>query len=383
MKAFFAIITIVLALANPARAGESSYVVIGAFAIRGNAVRCTEKAQAKQYKAEFDINPTKKLFYVFIMKTEDLASALAEATRLRKETPYTDAWVFLGNLGEGGGGVDLVMETPKETEVQQPVVEQPVAEDPKPPAEEPAAELPKNDVALDPKANAKDFYFKVMKEDGSAVDGAEITVVEPRSQRKEYALKSNENVVVKAVNQSGMMRLECDLAGYRKISQMMNFKFPDSIQGVFIENNLITVPFYMVRLKKGDNAILYNVFFYKDAAIMRPESKADLDGLLAMMNENPRYKIKIHGHTNGSSSGPILEAGAGNLFSITGATEGKGSAKKLSEKRANVIRDYLVQNGVDVGRMTVKAWGGKKPIYDKRHAQASANVRVEVEVLED
>jgi outer membrane protein OmpA-like peptidoglycan-associated protein len=209
-------------------------------------------------------------------------------------------------------------------------------------------------------------------------------VVEPKSQRKEMVLKGNENVTVRAINQSGIMRLECDLVGYRKIVQVMNFKYPDSLEGVTIDNNRITVPFFLVRLKKGDHSILYNVFFYKDAAIMRPESKLDLDGLLAMMNENPNYKIRIHGHTNGGASGPILESGeSGNIFSMTGAKEGSGSAKKLSEKRANVIRDYLVQNGVDPGRMAVKAWGGKKPIYDKHHTQAQANVRVEVEVIEE
>jgi outer membrane protein OmpA-like peptidoglycan-associated protein len=117
---------------------------------------------------------------------------------------------------------------------------------------------------------------------------------------------------------------------------------------------------------------------------MRPESKFELDGLLAMMNENPRYQIRIHGHTNGNAAGRVLEVGeSGNFFSLGGAKEGSGSAKKLSEKRGNVIREYLIKNGVDPQRMAVKAWGGKKPIYDKHHTQASANVRVEVEVIEE
>jgi outer membrane protein OmpA-like peptidoglycan-associated protein len=375
LKALFTIATIVLALSNPVHARDLNYVVIGAFSIRDNAARLTERAQSNELKAEFDINPAKKLYYVFILKTENLATALAEATRLQKETPYTDAWVFMGSLGENGGGVDLVV--PDATHPEQVIV----TEEPK--VEEPKVEEPKTDVALDPKAMTKDFYFSVMKADGSKLDGAEITVVEPKSQRKEYVHKGNENVTMRAINQSGSIRLECDLVGYRKVIQAMNFKMPDSTDGVTIDNNRIVVPFYLVRLQKGDHSVLYNVFFYKDAAIMRPESKVDLDGLLTMMTENPAYKIKIHGHTNGNASGPILEAGeSGSPFSLSGAKEGSGSAKKLSEKRANVIRDWLVQNGVDPARMSVKAWGGKKPIYDKHHTQASANVRVEVEVIE-
>jgi outer membrane protein OmpA-like peptidoglycan-associated protein len=327
--------------------------------LRDNAARFAETA-----RAQLDVNPAKELYYVYTLKTDDHVKALAEATRLQKETSYTDAWVFVGVLSG-----DFV----PEVSLPEPVIK-----------EEPKVEPPKTDVALDPKVMTKDFYFNVMKDDGSKLDGAEITVVEPKSQRKEFVHKGNENITMRAINQSGMIRLECDLVGYRKIVQMVNFKAPDSTEGVTIENNRIVVPFYLVRLKKGDLSILYNVIFYKDAAIMRPESKFELDGLLTMMNENSKYKIRIHGHTNGGASGPVLEAGeSGNLFSLSGAKEGMGSAKKLSEKRANVIRDYLVQNGVDPARMIVKAWGGKKPIYDKHHTQASANVRVEVEVLEE
>ncbi len=77
---------------------------------------------------------------------------------------------------------------------------------------------------------------------------------------------------------------------------------------------------------------------------MRSESKFDLDGILTMMNENPTYKIRIHGHTNGGASGPILEVGeSGNYFALAGAKEGYGSAKKLSQSRADAIKNYLAK----------------------------------------
>jgi outer membrane protein OmpA-like peptidoglycan-associated protein len=382
LKAFFTIVTIVLALTNPVLARDSNYVVIGAFSIRNNAVRLAEKANA-----ELDINPARQLFYVFILKTDDRAKAFAEVTRLQTETAYTDAWVYSGTLGEHGSGEDLsidpVVETPAPAAEVPTIVAETSPIEPASSEEQPQAkEEPKTDIALDPKAQSKDFYFNVMSADGAKLDGAEITIVEPKSQRKEYVMKGNENITMRAINQSGDMRLECDLVGYRKVIQTFNFKVPDSLDGLTVDNNRIIVPFYLVRLQKGDHSVLYNVFFYKDAAIMRPESRPELDGLLAMMNENLGYKIKIHGHTNGNAAGRILEAGESGPFSLSGAGEGRGSAKKLSEKRAGVIRDYLVKNGIDPARMTVKAWGGKKPIYDKNHTQASANVRVEVEVIE-
>lgn len=343
----------------------SNYVVIGAFSKKDNADKL-----ALREKAEIDLNPIKQLYYVFVLKTEDHEIAVAEARRLQTETVYKDAWVFVGRLGEGGKGEDVLVEP-------EPVVTEP-----------PKEIVPETAPAVSPPATnteyQKQFYFPVFFESGTKANGAEITIIEPKSQRKEYVVEGNKEVTIKAINQTGDIRLECDLVGYRKIIQNLNFKDPTALDGVTVENNRIVVPFTLVRLRKGDYTILYNVFFYKDAAIMRPESKFDLDGLLAMMNENPKYKIRIHGHTNGNAAGKIMEVGeAGDFFSINGAKDGAGSARKLSLKRAEAIKNYLIKQGIDPNRMLTKAWGGKKPIYDKMHTQASANVRVEVEVLEE
>ena len=129
---------------------------------------------------------------------------------------------------------------------------------------------------------------------------------------------------------------------------------------------------------------MYNVFFYIDAAVMKPDSKFEVDKLLEMLKENPNYKIKIHGHTNGNSHGKIIRMGESkNFFALIDTEEGFGSAKQLSEERANTIRDFLVANGVEESRMIVKAWGGKRPIHDKHSQRAHENVRVEVEILQD
>jgi outer membrane protein OmpA-like peptidoglycan-associated protein len=103
-----------------------------------------------------------------------------------------------------------------------------------------------------------------------------------------------------------------------------------------------------------------------------------------MLKENPKYKIKIHGHTNGGAPGKIISMGdSKNYFSLTNTKEGFGSAKKLSEERSTVIRDYLVSEGIESKRTIVKAWGGKRPIHDKHSNRANENVRVEIEILED
>jgi len=136
-------------------------------------------------------------------------------------------------------------------------------------------------------------------------------------------------------------------------------------------------------MKKGEMERLDYIFFYKDAAVLRPESQYEVDRLVRLLKENPKEQIRIHGHTNGNDPGKIIKHGPkiSDFFSLENTVEDYGSAKELSELRANVIKDYLISQGIDKKRMAVKAWGGKKPLYKVDDDKAEANVRVEIEVV--
>src|SRR5258708_40084073 len=100
--------------------------------------------------------------------------------------------------------------------------------------------------------------------------------------------------------------------------------------------------------------------------MMEPESRAELTNLVTMMKENPNFKIKIHGHTNGSAHGKIISMGdSRKFFSLSDSKEGFGSAKRLSEEPAKVTRTYLQAEAIDEKRMEINAWGGKPPLYKK------------------
>ena len=93
---------------------------------------------------------------------------------------------------------------------------------------------------------------------------------------------------------------------------------------------------------------LYNVYFYNDAAIMLPESAFELNNLLQMLQDNPNYRITLHGHTNGNAAGKIIKMGPSkNFFSLTDDVKnGIGSAKDLSRERAQVIKDGWYRKGL-------------------------------------
>ncbi len=137
--------------------------------------------------------------------------------------------------------------------------------------------------------------------------------------------------------------------------------------------------------KKGEAEKLDYIFFYKDAAILRPESRFAVDKLVKILKENPVEEIRIHGHTNGNDPGKIIRRADenGDFFSLDNTVEDYGSAKDLSQQRAELIRDYLVAQGIDKKRMSIKAWGGKKGLFSVDDDKAEANVRVEIEVVKN
>lgn len=377
-----------------------NYVVIGAFAVRGNAIRFTSHALAMKYDARYEFNPNRNLYYVYVLDTKDREVALSEARRLRVESEFNDAWVYGGALGKEGPGIDInpVTDTQIGTVQRDDIVsasgsskvtasvssdvpldsETTIATAAPRPAGEASREV--EDAALGTR-----FLFNVFRaSDRESVEG-DVDVIDTDRSRKVATYKANESVrVASPANRTGGVSLMCEVFGYRKVQHDINYNDP---AGAGIQKDAdgnIVVPFELVRLQRGDIAVMYNVYFFKDAGVMRPESRYEVTSLLEMLRENPNYKIKLHGHTNGGAPGKIISMGKEkNFFSLTGTKEGVGSAKKLSEERAEVIREYLLNEGIDASRMQVKAWGGKRPIHEKNSARAEENVRVEVEILED
>ena len=234
---------------------------------------------------------------------------------------------------------------------------------------------------------SKRFLFKIFTNIGAVEIQGDVDIMDldKTKPRKMASYRGNEPVNIKPINKSGNVAFVCEVFGYHKITTPINFNEPEATEWIKIDGDKTIVPFELVRLKKGDYAVMYNVYFYKDAGIMRPESKFEVNSLLDMMKENPKYRIRIHGHTNGNSHGKVISIGESkNFFAITtDVKQGFGSAKKLSEERAKVIQGYLIKEGIDPARLEIKAWGGNRPIYEKDHTLAQSNVRVEIEILED
>jgi len=347
------------------------YVVIGAFANPKNATEFTESAKKKNLEAQSLLIPERKLHYVYILETQEKKEAVSLAVKLQSEPTYSDTWVY-SNIPEAD---DQEEKTEEKQSIETPVQE-PAREEVKQPTEP---------IAL--ADGSKPFIFKIRSIDtGKEVAGdVDIFDADIIKGRKIISYRGNDVVNVKPINKSGNLAVVCDIFGYRKVQLPINFNTPKIEDAVSLMDGNVVVNFDLVRLKKGDKVIMYNVYFFNHAAIMRPESRYEVNALLDLLKEKPTAKIKIHGHTNGNDFGKIITLGnSEDYFALSSANdEGKGSATKLSEERARIIQGYLVSQGIDINRMELKAWGGKMPIYDENHSLAQANVRVEIEIMEE
>ncbi len=373
-----------------------NYVVIGAFKYQRNAVRFTQHANHDlSLPANIQLNPMRKLYYVYVLRTADRAAAISEARRLRAQSELADTWVYSGSLElettasppEKTMGEDINPDTEqkmeKVPEEPAPVTTEPVVTNVAAP---PQPEPEKKPEFIDDGKPGKLFIFHLYRAADNAKVEGEVKAIDLDRARKIGDYKGNEIVKVgDPASKTDSIGVVAEVFGYRK--QQINLYY-NKPEGEGIETNAegaIEIPFALVRLHKGDVAVMFNVLFYRDAAVMRPESRYEVQSLRDMMKENPKYKIRIHGHTNGNATGKIitLPEGSTEFFSLKDAKEGFGTAKALSEERAIAIKNFLINNGVEPDRMDIKAWGGKRPLFDKMGNRAQENVRVEIEILED
>jgi len=105
-----------------------------------------------------------------------------------------------------------------------------------------------------------------------------------------------------------------------------------------------------------------DAFFDFNKATLKPEGKAKLDDLVSKMGGIALEVIIAVGHTD--------------------SVGGDAYNQKLSIKRAEAVKGYLVGKGVEKNRVYTEGKGKKQPVADNKTAEGRAkNRRVEIEVV--
>jgi outer membrane protein OmpA-like peptidoglycan-associated protein len=373
------------------------YIVVGAYARTQEklAQQYVEDLKSSGHTVNYGFNSSRKFYFVYLKYFDDLKESLSAMKTTRQTGAFTDAWVRVisGNIPLAHTSVpgENKLESKSPTNLEADTTQANQSE-----KMDVDAETNENEITDNPEivqypvmtlGNTEVFLSLFNARNNRIVEG-EVEVIDTDRAKLITKVKGNEYLVLSdPKSRSGQLTLICDVFGYRKIQQEINYPLPlaDTVKDfIDLMGTTLVINFNLVRYHRGDLVTLFNVYFYNDAALMLPESRYELNSLLQLLQENPAYKIRLHGHTNGNYRGKIILMGTEkNFFSLTGSKQITGSAMDLSYNRADVVKEYLVSNGIDPGRIALKAWGGRRPLYDKNSANAKKNVRVVVEILED
>lgn len=140
-------------------------------------------------------------------------------------------------------------------------------------------------------------------------------------------------------------------------AQKLNLDLTEFGEFTRIKRDILMTPF------KAEAVIrLNNIFFETAKWELLPESQNELDNLVKILNENPRMRIEIRGHTDNT----------GNA----------NSNQTLSENRAKSVVEYLLKKGIDGKRLASKGFGQNSPLTTNDTDEGKAqNRRVEFRII--
>ncbi|MFN8344226.1 MAG: OmpA family protein [Spirosomataceae bacterium] len=115
-------------------------------------------------------------------------------------------------------------------------------------------------------------------------------------------------------------------------------------------------------LEKGKAITLNNIYFDQSSPVLRETSSKQLDELLDVMKQNPSIRVEIRGHTDNAGD-----------FDLN---------VKLSRERCQSVADYLIQKGINAGRLQTVGRGPVDPVApNTTEENRKKNRRVEFIVL--
>lgn len=127
---------------------------------------------------------------------------------------------------------------------------------------------------------------------------------------------------------------------------------------VIINSNDKKKKIFLDRIETGKSYVVDNVLFEFNKAYLKRQSHDVIDELVKIMKQNPSLKVEIRGYTDSVGNDDYN--------------------KKLSERRADSVAEYVIKNGVSPERISSVGFGEKNPIADNKTKEGrSKNRRTE------
>ncbi len=121
-------------------------------------------------------------------------------------------------------------------------------------------------------------------------------------------------------------------------------------------------PEMTITVQKQLNDYARTILFDTGKATIKAESVSTMVDIIQILNEYPNAKFTVEGHTDSVGS--------------------NATNQKLSEARANSVKDFLVNEGIAESRLNAQGFGEDKPIASNAtRAGRKQNRRVEINVI--
>jgi outer membrane protein OmpA-like peptidoglycan-associated protein/Tol biopolymer transport system component len=147
----------------------------------------------------------------------------------------------------------------------------------------------------------------------------------------------------------------CEKKGYYPASNFLDLR-----NKIFNDNIVEDIILYSVKEIKEDKVkiVINNIFFDYNKSEIRKESIPELNRLVDFLNNNKKEKVLIAGHTDDIG--------------------GKEFNQKLSEERANSVKEFLISKGIYSDRIKTIGYGDTRPLVPNKDENSRAkNRRVE------
>ena len=120
----------------------------------------------------------------------------------------------------------------------------------------------------------------------------------------------------------------------------------------------------LVKFQPATAYTLDNVLFETGKANLKSTSFKAIDELAAAMRAKTTMEVEIAGHTDNVGD--------------------KDTNLKLSQERAEAVRNYLIRKGIDSNRISAKGYGDTKPVADNNtETGKQQNRRTEVKIIKE
>ena len=166
---------------------------------------------------------------------------------------------------------------------------------------------------------------------------------------------------VEVAKTGGVAKLPVGDTYYKALVEAKDFQtqlFPIGIQGL----DDLAFEFALEPVIKGRTFVIKNLFFASNQTTILPQSEPSLRELYEFLAENPDIRILITGHTDWIGSDEANQ--------------------KLSEGRANSVKNSMVERGIDPSRIETEGKGESQPVdTNETDAGRQNNRRVEFTVL--